>query len=98
MSARRYQGKIELLIDGEKFFPALIQSVEGAARSVDAQVFIFDNDDYAVKIADLLKRRSAQVKVRVLMDDAGSLFAGNVARTAPPAEGLPAPGRHRSRI
>ena len=86
MSARRYQGKIELLIDGEKFFPALIQSVEGAARGVDAQVFIFDNDEYAVKIADLLKKRSAEVKVRVLMDDAGSLFAGNVARIAPPKQ------------
>ena len=57
-SVRRYQGKIELLIDGEQFFPALIQSVEGAARSVDVQVFIFDNDEYAVKIADLLKKRS----------------------------------------
>jgi cardiolipin synthase len=91
MSARRYPGKIELLIDGEKFFPALIQSVEGAARGVDAQVFIFNNDEYAVKIADLLKRRSAEVKVRVLMDDAGSLFAGNVAQAAPPAEGFQRP-------
>ena len=91
VSARRYQGKLELLIDGEKFFPALIQSVEGAARGVDAQVFIFNNDEYAVKIADLLKRRSAEVKVRVLMDDAGSLFAGNVAQAAPPAEGFQRP-------
>ncbi len=90
-SARRYQGKIELLIDGEQFFPALIQSVEGAARSVDAQVFIFDNDEYAVKIADLLKKRSREVKVRVLMDDAGSLFAGNVARATPPAAGSQRP-------
>jgi cardiolipin synthase len=91
ISERRYQGKVELLIDGEKFFPALIQSVEGAARSVDAQVFIFDNDEYAVKIADLLKKRSAEVKVRVLMDDAGSLFAGNVERTAPAGKGYQRP-------
>jgi len=91
LSARRYQGKIELLIDGEKFFPALIQSVEGAVRSVDAQVFIFDNDAYAVKIADLLKKRSTEVKVRVLMDDAGSLFAGNMARATPPPGGFQRP-------
>jgi cardiolipin synthase len=91
VSARRYQGKVELLIDGAKFFPALIQSVEGAARGVDAQVFIFDNDDYAVKIADLLKKRSAEVKVRVLMDDAGSLFAGNAPRAAAPEEGFQRP-------
>jgi len=84
VSARRYQGKLELLIDGEQFFPALIQSVEGAVRSVDAQVFIFDSDEYAVKIADLLKKRSAEIKVRVLMDDAGSLFAANTPRDTPP--------------
>jgi cardiolipin synthase len=91
VSARRYQGKIELLIDGEQFFPALIQSVEAASRSVDAQVFIFDSDAYAIKIADLLKKRSAEIKVRVLMDDAGSLFAANVARDAPPPAGFQRP-------
>jgi cardiolipin synthase len=58
---------------------------------VDAQVFIFDSDEYAVKIADLLKKRSAEVKVRVLMDDAGSLFAANVARDTPPPAGFQRP-------
>jgi cardiolipin synthase len=90
-SAPRYQGKIQFFIDGAQFFPALIESVEGAARSVDAQVFIFDSDEYAVKIADLLKKRSAEVRVRVLMDDAGSLFAANVARDTPPSEGFERP-------
>jgi len=85
-----------LFIDGEKFFPALIQSIEGAARSVDAQVFIFDTDEYAVKIADLLKRRSREVKVRVLMDDVGSLFAGNVTRAGPVGEGFQRPTDIRS--
>jgi cardiolipin synthase len=96
VSARRYEGKLELFIDGEKFFPALIQSIEGAARSVDAQVFIFDTDEYAVKIADLLKRRSREVKVRVLMDDVGSLFAGNVTRTGPVGEGFQRPSDIRA--
>jgi cardiolipin synthase len=84
-SGQRYKGKLDLLIDGEKFFPALIESVESAKTSVDAEVFIFDTDDYAVKIADLLKQRSRQVRVRVLMDDIGSLFAGNQARPSAPA-------------
>jgi cardiolipin synthase len=91
VSARRYQGKLELYIDGEQFFPALIESVEGASRSVDAQVFIFDNDEYAVKIADLLKKRSAEVRVRVLMDDAGSLFAAKGAQAPPPPAGARRP-------
>ncbi|HEX4119413.1 MAG TPA: phosphatidylserine/phosphatidylglycerophosphate/cardiolipin synthase family protein [Verrucomicrobiae bacterium] len=73
--SRRRKGRVDLLIDGEKFFPAFIESVQGATRSVDVQTFIFDTDDYAVKIADLLKKKSAAVKVKVLMDDMGSLFA-----------------------
>ncbi len=81
--ARRYKGRVDLLIDGEKYFPALIQSIESAKSGVDVLVFIFDNDDYAVKIADLLKGRSAAVRIRVLMDEMGSLFAGQSAPHTP---------------
>jgi len=91
VSARRYPGRVDFFIDGEQFFPAFLQSVEGAARSVDAQVFIFDNDDYAVKVADVLKARSSSVKVRVLMDDMGSLFGGEAARPSPAAPGFQPP-------
>ena len=42
-------------------------------------------DDYAVAIADLLKQRSSSVRVRVLMDELGSLFAGQV----PPQTAMP---------
>jgi cardiolipin synthase len=58
---------------------------------VDAQVFIFDTDEYAIEIADLLKRRSRQVRVRVLMDDAGSLFAGSSPLAEPPPGGFQRP-------
>jgi cardiolipin synthase len=85
VSARRYKGRVDFFIDGEKFFPELIQSVEQAKKTVDVLVFIFDVDDYAVKIADLLKSRSSQVRVRVLMDEMGSLFAAQVPpQTGPP--------------
>src|SRR5262249_3365832 len=85
VSARRYKGHVDLLIDGDKFFPAFIQSVENAKRRVEVQVFIFDRDDYAVKMADLLKSRSSSVRVRVLMDELGSLFAGQ----SPPDTPMP---------
>jgi cardiolipin synthase len=81
--SRRYKGRVDLLIDGEKFFPAFIESVEGATRSVDVQTYIFDTDDYAVKMADLLKKRSAAIKVKVLMDDMGSLFSAQAQRDSP---------------
>jgi cardiolipin synthase len=83
VAARRYKGRLDLLLDGEKFFPAFVQSVLNATRSVDVIVFIFDTDDYAVKMADLLKQRSYQVRVRVLLDDMGSLFAAQVEPDSP---------------
>ena len=91
VSARRHTGCVDLLIDGDKFFPAFIGSVANARRSVDVQVFIFDTDDYAVKIANLLKQRSAEVKVKVLMDDMGSLFAGQAQPESPIPSGFQRP-------
>jgi cardiolipin synthase len=43
------------------------------------RLFIFDTDDYAMRIADLLKRRSHEVRVRVLIDALGTLGAGQGA-------------------
>jgi cardiolipin synthase len=83
MAARRFQGRVDLLIDGEKFFPAFIESVASATRSVDVLVYIFDTDDYAVKMAKLLKDRSRHAKVKVLLDDMGSLFAAQNAPASP---------------
>ena len=76
---RRCPGTIVPLIDGEAFFTSLVQAVQDARKSVSIRLFIFDNDDYAVGIADLLKRRSADIRVRVLVDSLGTLGAGNDA-------------------
>jgi cardiolipin synthase len=87
MSAKRYQGRAQLFINGDQYFPALIQSVENARRSVDLMVYIFGTDDYSIRIADVLKERSASVRVRVLMDDIGSLFAADIlSHTAAPPD------------
>jgi cardiolipin synthase len=89
VSAKRYKGKVEFFIDGEKFFPELIDSVQKAKKTVDVLVFIFDADDYAVKIADLLKERSTHVRVRVLMDEMGSLFAAQIPPQTGPRDFQP---------
>jgi cardiolipin synthase len=95
VAARRYRGHIDFLIDGEQFFPSLIQSVENARRSVDVLVYIFGDDPYALTIADVLKERSASVRVRVLMDEMGSLFGGG--GRPPPAVAAP-DSRHTGNI
>ena len=65
-------GSIRWLVDGHRFFPELERQIAAACRSIDCQVFIFDNDDIGVRFADLMKRRSAEVRVHVLFDDLGS--------------------------
>ncbi len=74
-----YRGTIEPLIDGEAFFTRLVQAIQDAERAIEVRLFIFDNDDYALRIADLLKRRSREVRVRVLIDAMGTLGAGQAA-------------------
>ena len=79
----RYGGRIRLLIDGDAFFPRFVQAVQDARESVDIRMYIFDRDAYAVRIADLLKARSREVRVRVLLDELGSIGAGADASRTP---------------
>jgi cardiolipin synthase len=88
-SSKRYKGTLEFLIDGGEYFPRFVDAVQRARESVWLRVYIFDRDDYAVSIADLLRKRSREVDVRVLLDQLGTLFAGQL----PPAG--PAPAGYR---
>lgn len=74
VSRDRTAGEAELLIDGEEFFTRLIDSLTTARESVRLQTYIFDNDDFATSVAELLRRRSAEgVDVRVLLDGLGTI-------------------------
>lgn len=68
-------GSLKWLVDGGQFFPELDRQIAAAKSSVNFQIYIFDNDDIAVRYADKLRKRSADVKVRVLYDDFGSASA-----------------------
>ncbi len=78
------QGNIHYLVDGKTFFARLIDSIQSAQESIDIRLYIFDNDDYALKIADLLKRRSREVSVRVLVDGLGTLAAAGATSASSP--------------
>jgi cardiolipin synthase len=84
-------GKVDLLVDGVEFFPALYRSVDEAKEQVDSQVFIFDNDDVATAFADRLRERSKKVKCRVLMDRLGSIGAWWTPPESPLPVGFVAP-------
>ncbi|HSG63714.1 MAG TPA: phosphatidylserine/phosphatidylglycerophosphate/cardiolipin synthase family protein [Gammaproteobacteria bacterium] len=72
------RGTVNFLIDGEEFFSRLIETIEAAEDSIDVRTYIFDNDDFAVQIADLLRERSREVDVRVLLDGIGALLGTQV--------------------
>ncbi len=81
------KGKIEYLIGGEDFFFDFINSIKKAEENILIRTYIFDNDDYAIKIADLLKEKSKEVDVKILMDEFGSKSAAMTnPQTAMPLE------------
>ncbi|MEH6588662.1 MAG: phosphatidylserine/phosphatidylglycerophosphate/cardiolipin synthase family protein [Halioglobus sp.] len=84
-------GTLDFLVDGEKFFPRFIDVVTTAEESVDIRAYIFDNDDVALTIAELLKRRSLEgIDVRVLYDGLGTIIAGGeTAQSLPESHRAP---------
>lgn len=78
-------GTLKWLVDGSDFFPELDRQIASAGKSISAQIYIFDNDDIAVRYADKLRKRSADVKVRLLFDDFGSA----TAHLSPPETRMP---------
>jgi len=68
-------GKIDFLVDGDQYFTRLLESFDRAQQSIDIRTYIFDNDDHAVAVADVLKEKSESVRVRVQIDALGNLMA-----------------------
>jgi len=81
-----HPGNMRLLVDGPEFFPALLDALENAQRSIDMRMYIFDNDDYARKVADVLKRKSKRVRVRVMLDGLGTSGGGIAPSDFAPSE------------
>ncbi len=72
---KQMKGTIKFLIDGEEYFERMLQAVAQAEESIDIRTYIFDNDDYAVEVADILKEKANEVEVRVLVDAFGNMLA-----------------------
>lgn len=70
------RGTMRFLVDGQAFFTRLIDAVTSAESSISLRTYIFDNDDYAVRIGELLKRRSNEgIDVRILLDGLGTIVS-----------------------
>ena len=83
--------KVTFLVDGQAYFTRLFQAINKAKKRINMQVYIFDTDDVAVRVADALRARSEDVRVKVLMDDLGTLVAGQLPPDTPLPPGFNPP-------
>ncbi len=85
------RGTIDYLVDGEEYFVRFIDSITTATKSVDIRTYIFDNDDFASQMGDLLRRRSGEgIDIRILLDGLGTIVATGADDESLP-EGYEAP-------
>lgn len=66
--------RIELLVNGDRIFPALLDAIRGARETVDFLTFVYWQGEIARETAVALAGAARRgVEVRVLIDDYGSL-------------------------
>lgn len=70
-----YQGgTVELLQNGDAFYPSILQAIRQARDTVNFNVYIFDADEIGQQFMDAFKERArAGVEVRLLLDGFGAI-------------------------
>ena len=64
---------VELLINGDRIFPAFLETIAAARRTVNLLTYVYWRGDIAGEVAGLLARRAREgVEVNVLLDWVGS--------------------------
>jgi cardiolipin synthase len=66
-------GTAELLQNGDRFYPAMLEAIRRAQQTVNFEVYIFESDDTGREFIEAFKERArAGVEVRLLLDAFGS--------------------------
>ncbi|MEE2731639.1 MAG: phospholipase D-like domain-containing protein [Pseudomonadota bacterium] len=69
----RTRNHYHLLVDGDQFFPRIMQAVDSATSAVDVEMYLFESGGIANQMIDhLLAARQRDVYVRLLLDHVGS--------------------------
>ncbi len=67
---------INLLAGGDETYPAMLEAIRSAKRSIAMQSYIFDQDQVGIEIANaLIEANNRGVQVRVLIDAVGSRYS-----------------------
>ncbi len=65
--------RLTLLCNGEQYFPALVEAVDGARHEVFLETYIYADDETGSQVTDALARAAARgVAVQLLIDGFGS--------------------------
>lgn len=68
--------RVELLVDGDEFYPALLAAMDGADDSIHLQTYIFGRGPTGRRIREAAARRAREgIEVRLLYDRFGSTWA-----------------------
>ena len=71
-----YGNHIDPLLDGEQAYPAMLDAINGATKSIALCTYIFDNDETGHAFAEALSGAVKRgVEVRVLIDAAGTRYS-----------------------
>jgi cardiolipin synthase A/B len=67
-------GAVELLQNGDAFFPAILKAIRQAKDTINFEVYIFEPDEIGRQFIDAFKERArAGVEVRLLLDGFGAM-------------------------
>lgn len=67
---------IRTLVGGDETYPAMLEAIHGAQKSIALQTYIFDDDSEGRKIVDaLVQARDRGVEIRILIDAIGSKYS-----------------------
>ena len=65
--------RVELLLNGEQIFPAMLQAIRGAGKSITYAQYLYEDGAIAYEIAEAFAERCrAGVQVKILLDSLGS--------------------------
>jgi cardiolipin synthase A/B len=68
--------RVTPLVNGDQAYPAMLQAINDASKSITLTTYIFRNDPMGQRFLDALRRAvSRKVEVRVLIDDVGARYS-----------------------
>jgi cardiolipin synthase A/B len=71
-----FGNRVEVLMDGDEAYPAMVRAIEKAEQSISLCTYIFDRDKAGMMFSQALADAVARgVEVRVLVDDAGARYS-----------------------